>query len=292
MKTIQDQVSTAETSFKQLSDRLEIYLHSPLVPSYCSSYGDFMHTSLAEFSSISLGEYLDLVEKLSQLAPLSEPVLDLIFHAEMISAKYEELEVVGDRILKAKGNIKILFYSDDRYFYVVIDQKNQKLLTLTDSHPFTVRYDVHGWPAKVSRAPTNKNEWNSKLVPFDLAFGQITELSQKARSVSVDPGSLQKQSYALKLEPSGVAPNYALMAYIHCVAGADAQETATNNLGKFIVHVIANPNLKTSLVVPEKMHQSSGTFTQVMLALYGGMAAAQGNTKECNCHRSFRNNWQ
>ena len=31
--------------------------------------------------------------------------------------------------------------------------------------------------------------------------------------------------------------------------------------------------------MPEKMHASSDTFTAVLLALYGGMAAAQGNVQ-------------
>lgn len=279
IKNIQDQITKANWSFYHLAERIEVYLHSPLVPSACYAHAGAMATTFGEFSSISLTEYLNLIEELSQLAPLNDWVLDLIFHGEMISSKYEDLEAIGDRILKAKGAIKIPFYSNDRYFYVVIDQKNQRLLTQADSHPFSVRYAMKGVGAFSSFGLASTNAFNSELVPFDLGFTQITEISQKARSRAQTQTMMVSKSYALKLEPSGVAPDYALMAYIHCVAGADAQETATNNLGKFIVHVIANPNLKTDLVVPEKIHQSSGTFTQVMLALYGGMASAQGNAE-------------
>ena len=142
--------------------------------------------------------------------------------------------------------------------------------------------------------PAPTNDFNSELVSFDLPFAQITALSQKARSRSNSHQAMMvSKSYVLKLEPGGVAPNYALMAFIYCSAGADAEETATGNLGKFIVHVIANPSLKADLVVPEKMHASSDTFTAVLLALYGGMAAAQGNVQGMQMSSQLsRNNWQ
>jgi tetratricopeptide (TPR) repeat protein len=281
VEAIQAQIATAETSFNQLTRRIETYQHSPLVPSVCfhaqtwPGNPDMLHTTFSDFNSISLDEYLSLIKKFSQLAPLNETVLDTVFHGEIIVGKYEDLEEVGDRILKAKGSIKIPFYSKDRYFDVVIDQINQRLFTEPDSHPFTVRYTAHGGSLKFDE---NANPWNAELVPFDLTFDQITAIHQKAHYRGV-PDLLERNSYALKFEPTGVAPNYALMHYLHCLAGADAQETATRNLGKFVVHVIGGPNIKQDLVTPDKAHTFGDTLTMGLLAVYGGMATARGDTQ-------------
>jgi hypothetical protein len=285
---IQARIASAETSFNKFISRAETYLHSPLVPSSCWSsdkggwsiegHPDTMRTRFGDFSSISVTEYVTLIKDMSQLAPLNEAVLDMIFHGEMISAKYEDLEEVGDRILKAKGSIRIPFYSRDRYFNVVIDQKNRRLFTEPDSHPFTVRYSLHSYGVGVSTDPADTNPHNAELVPFDLPFSEIAGISQKAHSWRGMVG-LQPQTYALKLEPSGVAPNYALMAYIHCSMGPDAQETTTRNLGSFIIHVIGKPGIKADLVKPEKPHTFGDNLTMGLLALYGGMGAAQGNAQ-------------
>jgi hypothetical protein len=46
---------------------------------------------------------------------------------------------------------------------------------------------------------------------------------------------------ALVVKPSGVLPQYALMACIQCSLGEQAQLNAIHNLGAFIQHVAALP---------------------------------------------------
>jgi hypothetical protein len=96
-------------------------------------------------------------------------------------------------------------------------------------------------------------------VPFELPFNQITGLSQSAYEAQMGPGvglisgnpmQLSVHAKALIMKPSGMMPQYALMAYIQCSLGAQAQKTVTRNLGAFIQHV-AGLNPKTvSLEAP------------------------------------------
>ena len=90
------------------------------------------------------------------------------------------------------------------------------------------------------------------LVPFDLRFSEVTGISQKV-SNDIAQQRLATKSFALKMEPKGIAPYYSFMMLLDCAYGEKVQKVATQNLGKFIVHVLNSPNLKAQLVDTDKI---------------------------------------
>jgi hypothetical protein len=100
---------------------------------------------------------------------------------------------------------------------------------------------------------------------FDLGFEEIKSISQKAGAWTGEVLMLAKQSYALKFEPRGLAPNYAVMDLLMCSAGEKAELTVTKNLGQYIIHVIDNSSIKTELADPSKAKgPSSGWLTALV----------------------------
>jgi len=82
----------------------------------------------------------------------------------MIPGKVFGVQTFGDQLLKDTGVIRIPFFSEDRFFQLVIDSRNKRIYTEDDSHPFQPK-----WPVKL---------W-SELEPFNLSFDQIKTLRQK-----------------------------------------------------------------------------------------------------------------
>ena len=251
---IPDHITQTEAAYKKLMSRIDGYLYGPLTPVDCSfplstaaNYGK----QYEELASLSANEYVELVNSLTHLVPLSEDVRNLTFHAELLSGRYDQLELLGDRLLKARGSIRLPFYASDRYFRLVIDSEKRHIYTEADSHPFQEK-----WPTK----------WWAELVPFDLAFDQIKSVSQKAGH-SASAAVIGKNSYALKLEPVGVAPNYALMNILYCTAGEKAELIVTRNLGQYVLHVIGGNNVKAELADPAKAKgPSRGWLTGLLVA--------------------------
>lgn len=268
---IKQKVLESQKVYDALMSQADVYYHSPLVPSVCGA-------GLAnnpDLKYISIRQYGDLVGNLTKTAPLSDDVMDMAFHLTFLTAKYEEVETLGDKILSAKGAIHIPFYSRDRYFTVTIDMRRQRIYTHPDPHPFSARYAPApgGFSLKYN---IDHNDWNADLVPFDLAFDQIRNLSQKARGKAGGNVTLVPRSYALAFDPAGVAPNYALMHFIFCTEGEEAELLATRNLGLFVVHVIGNPKLKTELADPQKASHGGGSgWGDAIVAMYG---ATHGTT--------------
>jgi hypothetical protein len=153
-----------------------------------------------------------------------------------MTSSYEDLEAFGDQILDAKGSLRIPFYSEDALFDLVIDARQKRIYTEAD------RY---------SRSNDSGDSTMAKMMPFTLGFEQIRSITQKSQNDVVTFG-LARDSYALKLEPSGMAPHYEFMHLIHCLYGEKAQKTTTFKLGKYLAHVLKNSVLQVHLVDAEK----------------------------------------
>lgn len=285
LKALSQDISERETTYSTAMARVEAHLHSPLTPSTCIN--TFLNSHQTDFHAISIPEYMNAVSTVSDVAPLDNKSMDLLFHAELMMGRYEELERLGDAVLKAKGNIRMPFYSATQYFTVVIDKEHKRFFTEPDQHPFSVRYPATaGWGGW---KPSNSNGRLLELVPFNVAFDEVSEISQKAKSAGwVDPGidMLAGKPYAIAIKPKGVAPNYALMEFLHCTAGGAAQLTATHNLGQFIAHVIGH-DVKTNLVDVDKSHHPAA-WSSATMTMYGGYQAGRGNTQLAQAISTFQ----
>jgi hypothetical protein len=247
---IRDNITETEAAYKKLKSRVDVYLYPPLAPVKCGfplTSNFYSH----DLTSQSVKEYVELVSNLTQLVPLSDEVRNLTFHAQLLTGQYDQLELLGDQLLKTTGSIRVPFYASDRFFRLVIDSQKKHIYTEADWHPYEPKYS-YGW-------------W-TELVPFDLAYDQIKNISQKAGH-SASAVVIEKKSYALKLEPAGVAPNYALMNILYCTVGEKAELTVTRNLGQYILHVIGgNNSIKAELAEPSKAKgPSSGWVTGLLM---------------------------
>jgi len=269
---ILENISAAEATYTKLVSRIEFYLHSRMSPVECSfpisattqgaAYAPQYTEDFKKIASMSSNEYVSLVSNLNQLVPLNDDAKNLSFHAELLTGNYGQLELLGDKLLKDKGRIRIPFFGRDKYFELVIDSERKHIYTEPDLHPFMATF-----PGKFT-----ENYW-AELVPFDLPFDQIKALDQHAGRFQYggiagsNAAMIARQSYALKFEPNGVAPNYALMNILYCTAGEKAELTVTRNLGEYILHVIGNNSIKTDLADPSKAKGApNGLLTGLLTA--------------------------
>jgi hypothetical protein len=250
---LQSDLQKHAREFDEILKRITWYRLSPVTNGTCTP--ESAHTELQK-QRYSLLEYLGLVRDAARLFPLNPRVLDLEFQASLFSASYEDLESFGDKILEAKGTLRIPFYSQDALFDLVIDAQNQLIYTAPD------RSD----PANGAGDSTML-----KAIPFSFSFSAIKSISQKAQN-DVDLFGLAKNSFALKFEPSGLAPHYAFMHLIHCVYGEKAQKATTMKLGMFLSHVLQNRQLQTDLVDADKTTRDWLTTATTGLAIASTVA--------------------
>jgi hypothetical protein len=271
LEDVSGHINALNKTYSESLGKIDKYLHGPLTASVCFQ-GDYLRYEPA-FSSISIQEYLNLIRDISSIAPLNHDVMDLVFHAQMLTGDYDALEKLGDMLLDAKGTVRIPFFASDRFFNLVIDSKQKRLFTEPDSHPFPRQKYTMGFGAwkEAERTPSFK-----ELEAFNLAFSDIREISQNASGGN--PVGTLKGSYALKVEPNGLAPNYALMQLLECSAGYPAEFAATRALGLYVKHVIGNDQLKAKLADPAKARSSTESgWTSALVALYGAMETRQGH---------------
>jgi hypothetical protein len=254
-ESLNKEVAEDAAIFQKIKSRVDWYRYSALTNGTCTP--DWVRKEIPK-QDYSLQEYARLVANAEQHFPLNSWVMDQAFFATLLGKPYEDVESLGDKILAAKGTLRVPFYSRDSLFELVIDTKNHRLYTQADG-----------------RFPANEagSDRMLPLEPFDVHFEQISSLSQRAPS-DVDTLGLGKQSFALRLSPRGTAPHYAFMDVVHCLYGEGVQKTVTANLGAFIVHVVHNAKLSPHLVNPEsKTHDWLHLMTN-SIAL-GTIATAQ-----------------
>lgn len=279
---IQDSITQTETTYKQLRDRIDEHLYGEFSIDPCSAQAFSQSYPLNPvliargYRSLTAEDFVTVFDKLWHLAPLNENVIDLTFLAELLVGDYDHLELLGDRLLATRGRIRIPFFSSDRFFYVVIDSGSKSIFTEPDGHSYE---------KDVARGMSNPKFFNyvhgywADLTPFDLHFDQIAKITQKSGTYAYD--MLAKKTYALKFEPQGVAPNYALRNKLFCTVGERAELTATRNLGQYIVHVIRKKDLATEFVDPSKTRGTSSGWTTAALML-GGALSEMGQSSPLN----------
>lgn len=245
---------TSAQRFKEISDKIHWYLSSSLCTGSCTA--KWARIELPK-ENYSLLEYMRVVLNAARLYPLNPWVQDLAFHAAMLSAPYEDFESFGDKLLEAKGSLRLPFYSKQSIFYVVIDAKRRRIYSEANS---------------LMRSNESGSEDMADWIPFDLSFDEITEISQKAQA-DLSTGSLAGGSFALKFSPSGVAPNYSFMGLMQCLYGEAKQKEVTHNLGAYIAHVIHNDKVHFKLVDSRKLTRDWMASSTSALALGEMMAA-------------------
>jgi hypothetical protein len=230
---LREEVTTEAKLFKELTERLDWYRYSAISNGTCTP--DWIRREIPE-QNFSLLEYGRLIANAEEHFPLNSWVLDHAFFITLLSKPYEDVESFGDKILEAKGTLRIPFYSRDALFDVVVDVRRRRIYTELDS-----------------RVPRNESgsEEMENLVPFDVGFDEIRGVSQKLQS-DLATGGLAKKPYVLKVDPGGLAPSYGFMNALHCLYGEAAQKIVTQNLGRFIVHVTGSSRIEAHLVDPDK----------------------------------------
>jgi len=252
-----EKVSRDTELFTKIQQRVDWYRYSALTNGSCTS--DWIRQEIPKQHYEIQQEYMQILANSEKEFPLSSWVLDHAFFATLLSDRpYEDLEAFGDTILDAKGILKIPFYSRDALFNLVIDTRTRHIRTEPDPH---VRLNESG------------SDKMQVMMPFDLAFDQVTSIDQKA-STELANGGLSSSSYALRLEPVGLAPRYAFMDAIQCLDGEAKQKSVTQNLGRYVAHVIGISKAKVHLVNPEKKTVDWMRATSNAMAI-GTIAGAQ-----------------
>jgi hypothetical protein len=210
--------------------------------------------------------YLEAVRGLVKTAPLSEETLNRVFHATMISSKYPDVEQVGEKILAATGHVRVTGFGANGFVTLVVDRERGRLFTEPDDHPV------------LSSDPAS----NVAVMPFNLAFSEVKGLTQSARgTVVLWPADewMNTSSYAIKITPEGIVPQYPLMDFMNCSMGHNSQLRATYNLGAFVRHVVGIDENRTSLVTPREDSKAGGMGFMTFMAA-AGMALGVGNSAE------------
>ena len=260
---ILDHIAETEAAYKKLMSRADVYLYSPYSMVFCSFPINSDPVNYPELASMSAKEFIELVSNLIQIAPLDDDVRNLVFHAQLLAGRYDDLEHWGDRLLNDEGNVRVAFFASDRFFKLIIDAKRKRIYTEPDPHLFEPRY------------PAKNGYWWADLAPFDLSFDQIKGLSQKAWT-----DHDFKKPFAVKFAPEGVAPNFALMNILRCTAGEKAEVTAIRNLGQYILHVIARNDVRAELADPSKLKGPSSGGWETALLIVGGAMSSNAAVKD------------
>lgn len=238
-KTLRDQMRQelvlSTGRYRNLTEQLSWYTENSLATGACQP-ADARERSVQ--SGLLLAEYVRLTQLALELFPFNDRFMDGAFHGALLSASYEDLERLGDSILKAKGVLRVPFFSSNARFWLVIDARSQRLST---------EFDLQQ-PSNV-----NGSDQLGELVPFDHPFASVSGIHQRAKNM-VSTGSLLRDSYALKVDPRGQAPHYLFMPLVHCLYGEATQKQITKNLGLYLIHVIsARRAVAADLENPDKV---------------------------------------
>ena len=258
LSEFRDKVVEDTELFTKFRARIDWYRYSALSNGSCTS--DWIRQEIPKQHFEIQQEYMKLVANSEKEFPLSPWVLDHAFFATLLSDRpYEDLESFGDAILAAKGNLRIPFYARDVLFDLVIDGKTGHIRTEIDS--------------RVGHNEAGSGKMQD-IAPFDLGFNQITSIEQKA-STDLATGGLSSGSFALRMEPGGLAPRYLFMDAIQCLDGEAKQKNVTEKLGRYIAHVSSASRATVHLVDPnhKTVDWMRGTSTALAIATVAGAQA-------------------
>lgn len=280
-KQLENYVQFVSLRYAASEKKVNDYLYSSLTPSYCDSDYNYMTTYFGEFSRWSLQDYREQVTVMASISPLDSKSMDLAFHAQLLATAYADLQSLGDKILAAKGSIRIPGAASDRFFTFVIDSCSKRFYTEVDPHSFSVRYGSHPFSGK--KTEEKENKFSSELEPVNLRFQDVIEIEQHVGSWdSMSRGMMVKKPFVLKFKPSGLVPDYALMRFLLCTAGEAAELKASENLGRFVVHVTGRNDIRAELANPDKAHKGGATDALLMglAQVNSSLAMQHGSTTD------------
>lgn len=257
LEPLAKELSEAAKSLAAIRQRTEWYQNAPLSNSTCSPE---MARRVSQQDGYSLTEYVRLARNAARQFPLNPWVLDISFQAAILASPYDEVRTLGDQILTAKGNLRLAFYARNRRFRLLIDEKH---------HEITVEEE-----SEFSPNPTGDADLQP-VQSFRLGFSEIRSIDQKA-DADVTLSTLAKHSYALRFNGQTVVPYFMGMHALHCFYGEAAQKQATENLGKFVVHLLDVPATSAKLVNPAK--QTTDWFRSVTTGMAVGAAIVADST--------------
>ena len=254
-QSLRTEIERSFKKYQEVTKTLEGFLFSQLAVGSCTPVT--ARTAVGA-SNFSLQQYAQMVIDANRTFPLDPRMQDLRFHAVLISTpSYEDVARVGNEILKAKGSLRIPFFSRDSLFWLVLDQRKQRIYT-----ELNVRMPRNGFSSPDL----------SPMVPFDLSFTAVKGLRQRIVADHALYG-IARDSYALQVLPRGEAPNYTFMNLIHCLYGEQVQRTVSRNLADFVLEAIGNPSMQTAFVDPGKKSRD-WVMTGAQQLAYGSIAIA------------------
>lgn len=212
---------------------IEWHLESGLANSPCDPIS--VRNVMGE-QKFSLPNYFSAVGDLLRSYPLNQRALDVAFHAALLTLDLREIEGFGRRILGGLGRLRIPFFDHNDQFWLVIDARSERI--------FLESYAA-------GKGAGSYDEDTLPRTDFDLAWSEVRKIGQKAAG-SILTGGLEREAFALKLGPSGLAPHYSFMPLLHCLFGEEEQKRVTHNLGRFIADTVGG-NVRLDLVNPNRV---------------------------------------
>jgi hypothetical protein len=115
IESLRKDVAADATLFREIKARVDWYRYSALTNG--SVTPDWVRKEIPK-QNYSLQEFVRLIANAEQHFPLNGWVLDQAFFATLLAKPYEDVESLGDKILEAKGTLRIPFYSRGSLFLI------------------------------------------------------------------------------------------------------------------------------------------------------------------------------
>lgn len=271
----------AEEQYAAAIKRIDDILYSGIAPSTWNRLLPNPDTGIIE-------KFLLAVNQAGSVAPLAPRVMDLQWHAALLTADYAVVEKLGDTILSAKGELILPGYGRDRYVDLVIDSSRRRFYLRPDPRKFWVLNAYKPWGGGMygSTKPGPENGRTlGGVALFDVAFNEVTSVDQHTsgnNTVGSDLGHFIRASdFALRINNKGTFPNWSLMNVMHYLYGATAQMKSTQSLGRYVVHVVGRRDVRAALADPAKAPKGDrvgtalGFFTAAAATIGGAMGGPE-----------------
>ena len=249
-------LTEARARHGEMSDELDRLLFGRMAASGACEYRGLVEES-AELEEFTLEQYLGQVSQYVSRFPLAPHAPDLAFHAAILVGGEDHVREVGNRILDTRGFLRVPSYDEDGFFHLVVDRQNQRFRVEDIDHEFTTL--------------TGKTRQKSygRMKPFDVAFSEISELSQNTVGGAMNQGCLNKGGFYLQVGPKMRVPAYAFMHHIHNWFGEDTQQAKTRDLGRYLLEVVGREPAQVKLEDPDR----NGGKGMMAVAVIGAAAA-------------------
>ena len=234
--TVQKMIAESDAEFRayrELLTRVEKYLYSPFAMSNCTPE---VARDWSTKHNIYLDEYLSVARLLLERYPDNAVTMDTELHALLLTAPYAAVKEHAVETMRRTGSLRIPFYSRERPFWLVIDGKNQRILT--ENHPaYTTNQGVVDGLASTQA--------------FSVAFDQIRSVRQEF-AVDLNVMALSAKTETVRLDATAMAPYPAFLHFLYCMYGEKAAREYAWKVGKLTAELIRPAPRSVSLIDPGK----------------------------------------